>query len=168
MYEQVVSLKRESRFQHGRYNPDATKCNWIPEKYFVFIEKSSLSVFTTQFEWTKKFLLKPFSVIIKRQLLQVKNFFHLLKPFYTLCRWSSKLKYILPCNEGIIKMWSHKRESDYNHYNRCLVYTSDCITSCRAKLWYMPLPPTADNNVDASWEVKSSRILYLWTIWCPD
>lgn len=114
----------------------------------------------------KKFLVKPFSIIIKKQLLQVKNCFHLLKPFYTLCRWSSKLKYILLCNEGIIKMWSHKRESDYNHYNRCLVYTSDCITSCKAKLWYMPLPPTADNNVEVSWEVKSSRTLYLWTIWC--
>lgn len=32
----------------------------------------------------------------------------------------------------------------------------------------MSLPPTADNNVDVSWEVKSSRILYLWTTWYPD
>lgn len=136
MYKQVVSLKRESRFQHGRCNPDATECNWIPGKYSVFIGKNSLCVFTMQFEWTKKKknLLKPFSIIIKRQLLQVKNCFHLLKPFYTLCRWRSKLKYILLRNEGIIKMWSHKRESDYNHYNRCLVYTADCITSCKAKL----------------------------------
>lgn len=117
----------------------------------------------------KKIIESLLAIIIKRQPLQVKNCLPIETLFFhSLCRWRSKLKYILLCNEDIIKMWSHKRGSDYNYCNRCPVYSADCITSHKAKLWYMPLLPTADNTFDISCEMTSSRIFYLWTIWCQD
>lgn len=98
----------------------------ISEEYFVFTEKDSQNVFSLcTMSGQKNFIQSLLAIIIKRQLLQVKNCFRLLKPyfFYSHCRWRSKLKYILLCNEDIIKMWSHKRENYYNHCNRCPVYS---------------------------------------------
>lgn len=55
---------------------------------------------------------------------------------HSLCRGRSKLKFVLLCNEDIIKMWGPKREGGhYKHCNRCSVYSADCIIPCKAKLW---------------------------------
>lgn len=137
------------------------------EERSVFTEKHSQSGFSLlSMSGQKNVIQSLLAIIIKRQLLEVKNCFRLSKPyfFYSLCRRRSKVKYILLCNEDIIKMWSHKRESDYNHCNRWSVYSADCITSCKACHCY----PTADINFDISCEMTSSRILYLWRIWCQD
>lgn len=135
------------------------------QKSILCLEKRVVNVFFRYAVWVdKNFHLKLLSP--KGSFYKWKIAFIYWNPIsYSLCRWRSKLKYILLCNEDIIKMWSHKRESDYNHCNRCPVYSADCITSCKTKLWYMPLLPMADDNFDVSWEVTSSR-LYLWTIWC--
>lgn len=89
---------------------------------------------TAWYEWTEKFHPKPFSYyhqkaafVSEKLLLSTDTLF-----FHSLCRWRSKLKYILLCNKDKIKMWSHKRKSYYNDCNRCPVYFADCITSCKA------------------------------------
>lgn len=132
----------------------------------MFTEKDSQSGFSLHStSGQKNFIQSLLAIIIKRQLCKWKIAFVYWNPiFQSLCRWRSKLKYILLCNEDIIKMWSHKRESDYNHCNGCPVYSADWVTSCKVELWHMPLLPTAHNNFAISWEITSSRISYFWTI----
>lgn len=147
-----------------------TECDNFRGVLCVYRKGQPKCIFTMHYEWTEKFHPKSFSYYHQKAAFASEKLLSSIETlfFYSHCRWRSKLKYILLCNEDIIKMWSHKRENYYNHCNRCPVYSADCITPCKAKLWYMPLLPTTDNSFDISWEMTSSGTLYLWTICCQD
>ena len=142
----------------------------IPEEYLELTQRDSRGGFSLHNEWIEKCHPKPFSYYHqKAAFYKWKMAFVYWNPiFCSLCRWRSKLKYILLCNEDLINTQSHKKESDYTHCNWCPVYSADCITSYKVLLRYTPLLSTADNNLDISWEMTSSRTLHLWTIWCQD
>lgn len=53
MYKQVVSLKRESRFQHGRCNPDATALHFKSSPEDSMVAQPSLWFYNSKYSSTE-------------------------------------------------------------------------------------------------------------------